>query len=84
MNHGPYVTRLIMQCISREAIPIGGGIADGIKFFTDESHRKDVMQRAETIALKFVEAIKKAPDNPYGTDNEVIAKALLDKLPKMR
>jgi hypothetical protein len=69
-----------MKCMAREAIPTGGGIADGIKFFTDIEHRKDIMQRAETIALNMLIAVKQARDNPYGTDDETIAKAILTKI----
>lgn len=83
MKHGPYVTRLIMRCIAREAVPPGGGMQDAVQFFTDEKHRKEVMQRAETAALNMLVAVKQARDNPYGEDNEVIAKAILDKLPKV-
>lgn len=83
MKHSPYVARLIMRCIAREAVPHGGGMNDAIQFFTDEAHRKEVMQRAETAALNMLVAVKQSRDNPYGEDNEAIAKAILDKLPRI-
>lgn len=82
MKHGPYVTRLMMRCVAREAVPKGGGMSDAIQFFTDEKHRKAVLQRAETAAMNMLVAVKQARDNPYGEDNEAIAEAILAKLPK--
>jgi hypothetical protein len=84
MKHGPYVTRLIMACIAREAVPRGGGMADAIQFFTDEKHRKAVLEHAETAAMNMLVAVKQARDNPYGEDNEAIAKAILDKIAAKR
>jgi len=75
MNHGPNVTKLIIQFMGREVVPPGGGIANVVNFFNDSELRKNVLEISERKALETIEAIKSAPDNPYGTDPEVIAGA---------
>jgi hypothetical protein len=80
MSHGPNVTKLITKFITREAIPPGGGLADGIEFFTNPEHRKQILVRAELSAMAAIQAIRLAPDNPYGDNDEVIAKVILDKI----
>ena len=76
-KHEKYVPRLILRVIARMTIPKGGGIADGIRFIQDEEHRKKIVLEAERFAMAAIEAIKKAPDNTFGTDDEEIARALL-------
>jgi len=79
-KYGPNVTKLIIKFLSREAIPIGGGLADGIEFFTNPERRKQVLAKAESGALEAVRLIKIAPDNLYGDNDEVIAGVLLKKI----
>jgi hypothetical protein len=79
-NYGPNVTKLITQFIAREAVPPGGGLVSGLKFFQDKEYRKQVLKKAEADALTAIKAIQSAPDNPYGDDPEVIAGALLEKI----
>jgi hypothetical protein len=76
-DHGPFVTKLILAVLAREAIPPGGGIADGIKFFTDSEHRSMLLAKAESEAVAFIQEIKAAPDNYLGNDDEHIAEELL-------
>lgn len=76
-KYGPSVTKLILKLSVFEAIPPGGGFADGVKFFTDSDHRKQVMERSEAKALKAIDLIKSAPDNPHGDDDEAIAEMIL-------
>jgi hypothetical protein len=80
MSYGPNVTKLITKFIAREAIPVGGGLADGIEFFTNPEHRKQILIRSELGAMAAIEAIKLASNNPYGDDNEVIAGIILEKI----
>lgn len=76
-KHGPNVTKLITKFIAREAVPPGGGLGSAVEFFSNQEHRKKVLEAAETKALQAIELIKSAPDNPYGNDDEQIAGELL-------
>jgi len=79
-KHGPNVTKLITKFIAREAIPAGGGLADGIEFIRNPERRAQVLKSAEAKATQAIELIKSAPDNPYGNDAEVIAAELLKQI----
>lgn len=78
--YGPNVTKLIIRFVAREAIPPGGGLADGIEFFRNQERRKQVLEKAESGALAAIQLIKAAPDNPYGDNDEEVALALLTKI----
>jgi hypothetical protein len=80
MTYGPNVSKLLTKFIAREAVPVGGGFQDGIKFLTDQEHRKKVLQKAEEMMLLSIKAIKSAPDNPFGTDDEKIAEEILKRI----
>jgi hypothetical protein len=80
MNYGPNVSKLIMQFAAVQAVPKGGGMADAFKFFTDSDYRMRCMEGAEVDAITAINAIISASDNPYGTDHEVIAAVLLEKI----
>ena len=77
-KYGPNVTKLIKLFIPKNAIPEGGGIADGLRFFGDPIYREKVIQASEQDAMKYINMMMHAPDNKYGKDIELIAKALLD------
>jgi hypothetical protein len=79
-KHGPNVTKLIVKFIAREAIPSGGGLADGIEFIRNSERRKQVLESAEVKAIQAIQLIKSAPDNPFGNDDEQIAGILLKKI----
>jgi hypothetical protein len=79
-KYGPNVTKLIIKFIAREAIPSGGGIADGMEFFRNQELRKQVLETAQSKAIQAIELIKSAPDNPFGNDDEQIAIGLLKKI----
>jgi len=79
-KHGPNMTKLIIRFMAREAIPPRGGIADGLEFFKNPEHRKEVMAKAEANAIAAIQLIKAAPDNPFGDNDEEIAGILLKKI----
>lgn len=79
-KYGTNVTKLITQFIAHEAIPAGGGIASAVEFFQNAERRKQVLTAAETKAIRVIELIKTAPDNPFGNDDELIAGELLKKI----
>jgi hypothetical protein len=79
-KYGPNVTKLITKFIAREAIPRGGGIADGLEFFRNPDHRKQVLEKAEADTLAAIKTIKTTPGHLYGIDDEVIAGILIQKI----
>jgi hypothetical protein len=80
IKHGPNVTELIIRFIAREAVPPGGGLADGIEFFKNPERRKQILAKAESNAIAAIQLIKTAPDNSFGDDDEEIAGMLLKKI----
>ncbi len=83
-NYGPNVTKLIILFVAVEAIPSGGGLADGIDFIRNPERRKQVLESAESKALQAIQSIKNAPDNPFGNDDEQIAGEVLKTIEKAK
>lgn len=79
-KYGPNVTKLIIKFIARHAIPINGGVADGIEFIRNSERRKVVLESAELDAIQSIRLIKNSPDNPFGNDDEKIAEELLKQI----
>lgn len=79
-NYGPNAIKLLKRFIARAAIPKGGGVADAVAFFQNTELRKKILKDAETTMAEAIQAVKNAPDNPYGDDDEVIAGAILEKI----
>ncbi len=74
------VNRLIIRKISCDAIPPGGGFADAIGFLTNKDAITETARRATQWVKDAIAAVKAAPDNPYGDDDEAIASSILAKL----
>lgn len=83
-QRGPNVKKLIVFKASRDAIPDGGGFADGMRFLTDQAYRKAVLDNAERWVDRALSVVKTSPDNPYGHDDEVIAAAILARIEARR
>lgn len=77
---GPNAKKLLAHFIAHEAIPSGGGIGDGINFLVDPERRHSGLERATANLKAALNAVKSAPDNPYGEDDEAIAAAILDRI----
>jgi hypothetical protein len=77
---GPNAVNLLARFIARESIPPDGGFADGVEFFTNAERRHQVLERAVANFDLAIEAVRAAPDNPYGNDEETIAAAILERL----
>ena len=77
---GKNVKRLLAYKVSRDAIPNGGGLGAGIDFLLNPERMKQVSREALGWIEQALFAVKSAPDNPYGDDDEVIAGAILSKL----
>ncbi len=84
IKYGPNVTKLIMKFLAREAIPTGGGLADGIEFFTNPQRRMQVLAASEEKAVQAIGLIKSAPDNNLGDDDELIAGEILRRIDDAR
>lgn len=74
---GPNAKRLLAHFIAREAVPSGGGLGDGLNFLTDPERRRKGIEKAMSNLDAALTAVKSAPDNPYGNDDEAIAAAIL-------
>lgn len=77
---GENVRKLASLKASRDAIPDGGGLADAIDFITDKQRFFESMKASVLWAFEAVDAVKSAPDNPYGDDDEKIAGGILDAI----
>lgn len=81
---GPNAKKLFVHFLAKESVPDGGGMVDGIKFFTDPEHRKEVLERAERNFDLAMIAVKSTTDNPYGNDEEKICAEILRQLDQRR
>lgn len=81
MKLGPNQKRLLAYFAARVAIPPGAGMAEGIKAIQNIG---EVTRTANALMAQAIAAIKTAPDNPYGNDDEDVAAAILSTLEKPR
>lgn len=78
------VQRLVIRKMSHHAIPDGGGLQDGIAFLLNQDAMNEGYRRASKWVQEAIDAVKSAPDNPYGDNDEAIAEAILAKLDEKR
>ena len=78
------VQRLVIRKMSHDAIPDGGGLQDGIAFLLNQDAMNEGYRRASKWVQEAIDAVKSAPDNPYGDNDEAIAEAILAKLDEKR
>jgi hypothetical protein len=69
-----------MRYLSKEVVPMGGSIEGVFTFLQDADTRKAMLDRAEAKTLADLEALRNAPDNPWGTDYETLAGVVLDRV----
>jgi hypothetical protein len=81
---GPNAKKLLAHFAALEAVPRGGGLADGLNFLADPDRRRRGFERAMANLDAALEAVKSAPDNPYGDDDEAIAAAVLERVEAKR
>ena len=75
----PNVKRLIILRISREAIPDGGGIVDGLNFFADNEKRKSILATSAIWVKQAIELVRGgAEPNPWknASDEEIATEIL--------
>jgi hypothetical protein len=75
---GPNEKKLVIRRISMLMIQDGGDFSDGLRALCDNPSQ--YVKPATEWVSEALEAVKAAPDNPYGDDNEVIAAAILEKM----
>ena len=79
---GPNMQRLLALFTSRVAVPNGGGFADAIAVLTNPERFREVNRKGLELADQAVAAMRAAPDNPYGNDEEAIAAGILAEVEK--
>lgn len=77
---GPNVKRLITRKMSLDAIPSGGGFCDALRFLTDPAGITSSARRAIDWVFAAIDAVKSAPDNHLGDDDEAIAGEIIQRL----
>lgn len=77
---GKNMKRLLAVRVSREAIPPGGGFAAGLDFLMNPERMKEVTRQSLEWCDQAIAAVRAAPDNPYGDDEETIAGVILAQL----
>lgn len=78
-NQPSNVTRLVIHKMSIDAIPPGGGLADGIAFLSDKAKIAEGWRAAEAWVREAIQMVRQAADpNPWrAADDEAIAGELL-------
>lgn len=74
--------KLVIRKMSLEAIPEGGGIAEGIEFLSNPGRIRDEAARAKDWAKDACRAVRMAkPLNPYsGASDEEISEIILRRM----
>lgn len=75
---GPNFKKLVCHKMSVDAIPPNGGLMDGIRFLQGDI--AGAAREAQAWVRKAIDAVKAAPNNPYGDDDEVIAGEILRQI----
>lgn len=78
----PNVNKLIARKMAIDAIPSGGGLADGLKFLARAESIMDGHAKAKEWVEHAIAAVKGAPGNPFGDDDEAIAAEILSQIDK--
>lgn len=83
---GPNVRKLIVEKMSHDAIPSGGGLADGIGFLSDPKKISDGVKKATQWVETALIAVRKAqePNEFKNADDETIAAEILQKIEERR
>lgn len=81
-KRGPNFNRLMSHKMAKEAIPDGGGLADGIKFLSSKESILAGARAAAEFTERAIEAVRNAAEpNPWrNADDEAIAGELLRQI----
>jgi hypothetical protein len=77
---GPNVNRLIVRKVSLLAVPSDGGLKDAVDLFAIPGRLVSLSRQATEWVDAAIAAVKAAPDNPYGDDDEAIAAEILRRI----
>lgn len=82
MKQGPNVRRLIVHKMSVDAIPAGGGLADGVKFLSDPKGIVATAKAATEWVQQATATVRAAAEpNPFrDQDDEAIAGEILRQI----
>ena len=76
MSLGPNVKKLIAAKMAADAIPKGCGLQSGLEYLMAPGLPQRAQAAAEWVR-DAIQAVKSAPDNPFGDDDEMIAGEML-------
>lgn len=77
---GSNVKKLIIRRMSVVAVPSSGGLADALKFLSSKESITAGAREATEWVETAIRAVKEAPGNPYGDDEEAIAGEILRQI----
>ena len=77
---GANMKKLLARVVARNAIPPGGGMADAIDSIITPGKLSKISKKSLDWIDEQIQAIRSAPDNTYGNDEETIAGAILARL----
>lgn len=77
---GPNEKRLVTKRMAAIMIPPGAGPLEGFNALSNPIRLGEIAKEATEWVSAALWAVKLAPNNPYGNDNEVIAAAILEKM----
>lgn len=77
---GPNAKRLLIHRMSLDAVPSGGGLRSAVEYLLDADRMKQSTKNSIEWVKAAIAAIKAAPDNPYGDDDETIAGEILKRI----
>ena len=77
---GPNMKTLLTRVVARNAIPPGGGMADAIDSIITPGKLSKISKKSLDWIDQAIQAIRSAPDNTYGDDEETVAGAILAQL----
>jgi hypothetical protein len=77
---GPNVKKLIVHKLSLDAVPAGGGLTSAIEFLSDPKRITDGARAATSWVETAIAAVKAAPGNTFGDNDEAIAGEILRQI----
>jgi hypothetical protein len=84
MIQGPNVRKLIAHKMSLLMVPKGAGLAGALKSMVTPGAIGNFAREATQWVETALAAVKAAPGNPYGDDDEAIAVEILGRLSTLR
>jgi hypothetical protein len=70
---GPNLKKLMIHFMAADAVPAGGGLQSAVDLIMPPNGLRDSAMRSLAKALAAIDAMRAAPDNTWGSDEEAIA-----------